>query len=288
MAYTHGVYIYERPTSVIAPITADSAVQFVVGTAPINLLEDPASAVNKPILINNFAEAVQKLGYSDSFDKYTLCQSMDASFRVYNVAPLVMVNVLDPTVHITTKVSESHDIEAGQILIEEEGILLDDTFVVEKVDDTTGTPFQKDLDYTVEFNTDGHVLLKVLEGGGMGSEASVEITYTQLDPSQVEATDIIGGYNKETGVYTGLELISQVYPRLAIIPGLILCPGWSHLPEVGVAMSAKCEAINGSFNCQAVKDVDTTPGTGAVEYTAVNTWKNNNSYTGKHDIVCWP
>lgn len=285
MAYTHGVYIYERPTSVIAPITADSAVQFVVGTAPINLLEDPASAVNKPILVNSFAEAVQKVGYSDNFDKFTLCQSIDASFRVYNVAPLVLVNVLDPKEHVTAVTAEEHNIVAGQIVIKEEGILLDDTFVVAKADET---PFEKDVDYTVEFNADGHVLLKVLEDGDMKDETSVKITYNQLDPLQVTPTDIIGGYDAETGVYTGLELISQVYPRLAIIPGLILCPGWSHLPEVGVAMSAKCEAINGSFNCQAVKDVDTTPGTGAVEYTAVNTWKNNNSYTGKRDIVCWP
>ena len=83
MPYTHGIYVQENPTSVIPPLTADSAVQFVVGTAPINLLADPTKAVNKPVLVYNFKEAQEKIGYSDDFEKFSLCQSIDASFRVF-------------------------------------------------------------------------------------------------------------------------------------------------------------------------------------------------------------
>lgn len=286
MPYTHGVYIYENPTSVIAPLTADSGVQFIVGTAPINLLPDPAAAVNVPILVNSFAEAVQKLGYSDDFEKFTACQSIDASFRVYNVAPLVVVNVLDPAKHKTEVLSETHPIADKQVIVEEEGILLEGLLVKDSAGTTT---YVEDQDYTLGFTTEGYLLVKIIEGGDIPAEATeLSISYTQLDPSMVTEEDIIGGYDVTTGKYTGLENIGQVYPRLGIVPGLIVCPGWSHKPAVGIAMSAKCEGINGSFNCQAVKDVDTTSETGANEYSKVNTWKNTNSYTGKHDIVCWP
>ena len=286
MTYTHGVYIYENPTSVIAPLTADSGVQFIVGTAPVNLLPDPVAAVNVPILVNSFAEAVQKVGYSDNFEKFTVCQSIDASFRVFNVAPLVIVNVLDPAKHTTEVLNEKHPIVNKQVIIEEEGILIQGL----QVKDSSGiTTYVLDQDYELSFNSSGHVVVKILEDGDIPDEATeLSISYTQLDPSQVTEEDIIGGYDAATGKYTGLENISQVFPRLGIVPGLIVCPGWSHKPAVGIAMSAKCELINGSFNCQAVKDIDTTAATGANEYSKVNTWKNNNSYTGKHDIVCWP
>jgi hypothetical protein len=287
MPYNHGVYVYENPTSVVTPLTADSAVQVIVGTAPVNLLADPAEAVNKPILVNSFAEAQEKVGYSDSFDKFTICQSVDASFRVFNVAPLILINVLDPTVHKMAVTSQVESVENNEVLIDEEGILLDDTFVVESADGVT--TYVKDTDYTVEFDKNGYVLVKIVSGGSIPADVTeLSFDFTKLDPSAVTESDIIGGYDSVTGKYTGLANIEQVYPRFGIVPGLIVIPGWSHKPAVGAAMTAKTEDINGTFKCQAVKDVDTTAATGATVYSDVPTWKNDNSYTNKHDIVCWP
>jgi len=286
MPYTHGVYMQENPTSVVAPITADSAVQVIVGTAPVNLLDDPASAINKPILVNTFAEAAAKIGYSDSFDKFTLCQSIDASFRVFNVAPLVLINVLDPDTHKEAVEASVKTISNGQVLIAEEGILKSG-FTVK--DETGTTTYDITDDYTLEFNDDGYMLLKVVTGGQIatGEETKLTINYDKLDPSLVDKDDIIGGYTAATGVYKGLECVSQVYPRLGLVPGLLLAPGWSHIPEVGIALTAKCEGINGVFKANCIKDVDCTA-TGVVEYSGVKAWKDTNSYTDKHDIVCWP
>jgi phage tail sheath protein FI len=283
--YEHGIKVLENPTSIIAPITADSAVQFVVGTAPVNLLANPAGAVNKPILVNSFVEAKLNIGYSNSFDKFTLCQSIDASFRVFNVAPLVLVNVLDPAEHFTPVLTELKAIVNGQITIDEEGILLDANFVVK--DSTGTTTYVKDRDYTVEFTDDGYVLLKVLKAPGTipANATQLSFSYHQLDPSMVTKTDIIGGYDTATGKYTGLENIGQVYPRLGIVPGLMLCPGWSQDPEVNAVMTAKVEGINGVFKCNFLTDIDSNT---VKVYTDCNTWKNNNSYTNRHNIVCWP
>ena len=97
--YKHGIYTSENPTSLVTPARVDSAVQVVVGTAPIWQLENPSAAVNEPIMALSFSEAVQSIGYSDDYEKYTICQSVDMSFRKYSVSPLIFINVLDPAKH---------------------------------------------------------------------------------------------------------------------------------------------------------------------------------------------
>ena len=46
MAYKHGVYTSEVATSLVAPIEGTAGLMVVVGTAPVNMLADPAGAVN--------------------------------------------------------------------------------------------------------------------------------------------------------------------------------------------------------------------------------------------------
>lgn len=96
MAYKHGVYVREQDTSLVTPIEATAGLQVIFGTAPINMSEAPYKMANRPVLCNTFAEAVTSVGYSDDYKKYTLCQSIDACFRVFNVAPIILINVLDP------------------------------------------------------------------------------------------------------------------------------------------------------------------------------------------------
>ena len=99
MAYKHGVYTSEVETSLIAPITGTAGLIVAVGTAPVNMLADPAAAVNKPLLVNNYKEAVEAVGYVGDFQKYTLCECISAAFSVVGVAPMVLINVLDPAKH---------------------------------------------------------------------------------------------------------------------------------------------------------------------------------------------
>lgn len=287
MSYTHGVYINENSTAVLAPITSDSGVQFIVGTAPINLLENPASAVNKPILVNSLAEAVTNLGYSNDLEKFSICQSVNASFNVYNVAPLVVVNVLDPEKHKATVTNQlySIDIKNGKITIAQEGILLKN-FVVKSEDGTLS--YTETIDYTLAFDENGYVVLTPVKDGSIPVDEELSLSYNWLDTSLVTKEDIIGSYDTVTGKYTGLQNIEQVYPKLGIVPGLIVIPGWSQVPAVGIAMMAKTEGINGCFKCMAVLDVDTASTTGAYSYQAVPEWKANNSYISENAIVCWP
>ena len=96
MAYKHGVYTTEQATSLVAPVVATAGLQVVIGTAPVNQASDPYHCTNVPMLANTLAGATAAVGYSDDYENYTLCQSMGASFKVVNVAPMVLINVLDP------------------------------------------------------------------------------------------------------------------------------------------------------------------------------------------------
>ena len=73
MAYKHGVYTSEVETSLVAPVNGTAGLIVAVGTAPVNMLANPAAAVNKPMLVNNYKEAVEAVGYVGDFEKYTLC-----------------------------------------------------------------------------------------------------------------------------------------------------------------------------------------------------------------------
>jgi len=288
LSYTHGVYIQENSTSVVAPVTTDSGVQFIVGTAPVNLLDDPSNAVNTPILVTSLAEAESYFGHSDSLDKFTICQSVNASFNVYNVSPLVIVNVLDPAKHVTPVTNELNTISGSAVTVSKEGILLDG-FTVKSAD--AATTYTQGKDYTLAFDDDGYVVVTIVKGGSISLSASANqlaLSYKQLDPSKVTQDDIIGSYDSATGKYTGLQNIEQVYPKLGVVPGMIVIPGWSQVPAVGIAMIAKTEDINGCFKCMAILDVDTSKGNGAYTYQDVLNWKNSNSYTSENSIVCWP
>ena len=98
-AYKHGVYVSEQETSLIAPVEGTAGLHVIFGTAPVNMLEKPAEAVNKPQLVYSYAEAVSAVGYVPDFAKYTLCESVSANFTVVNTSPLILVNVLDPAKH---------------------------------------------------------------------------------------------------------------------------------------------------------------------------------------------
>ncbi|WP_100406672.1 phage tail sheath family protein [Bacillus solitudinis] len=278
MAYEHGITILENPTSIQQPVEALSSIQVVFGTAPINLAEDMSLVVNEPILARTFDEAKRKLGYSDDWEKYTLCQSMDATFKQMKVSPIVFVNVLDPATHKEAVASLLIPVVNQESKIEQEGILLG-SLVVKSSDGLT--TYIKDTDYIANFNTKGHVIISVLSGGSI-SGTELQVDFDKLNPTAVTNADIIGGYDSATNTYTGVETVTLIYPKLNVVPTILLAPGFSHHSEVGAIIVAKSQKINGSFNASTVLDV-----TGVTKENAI-TNKETNLYDDKSSIICWP
>lgn len=273
--YNHGVIVQESATSVPVPKKNTACVVIAFGTAPVNLALDPTKATNKLFLCNSFKEAKDALGYSDDYEKYTLCQVMDAHFKVFGAAPVIFCNVLDPDTH-KTAYTESIAVVNGQAVSKTLGVITTDLVLK-----NGSTALVNGTDYTAEFNDAGYLVVTLITEG----VTTVSATGHKLDPAAVTTSDIIGSYNATTGEETGLELIRQVYPRFGTTAALIIAPGWSQNATVGVAMNGKCVDINGAFQAECVVDINTT---NARIYSDVSTEKKSAGFSGNHMICVWP
>lgn len=281
MPYLHGIRIQENPTSVPTPVANEAGVPVVFGTAPINLAADPANASNKLFLCHTYAEAVEALGYSEDYDSYTLCQAMDAFFKAFGVGPVVFCNVLDPTkaAHKEALTTTSLTVTNGQAKINEVGVIASSLVLK-----NGSTALVKDTDYTLEYDEEGKCLITVIASGV--TTITVD-SGDKLKPSGVTASDIVGAINSQTGAYTGIQLVDKVYPQFSLTPSLLLAPGWSQIPAVGLALAEKCDGISGLFKAECVVDIDCTA-SGATKYTDVAQKKLDSGFAQEHMICLWP
>lgn len=270
---SHGSNLKEQPTRMPQPVQTAGVTLVAFGTAPVNLVEDVKN-VNVPIVIKSFDEFEKTFGYSDDFEKYTLCEVADAAFNLFQVGPVVFVNMLDPNQHKTTIAPQALTIENNKATIEQQGIIASTLKLI--ADSTT---LVKGTDYLTTFDGNGYLSIVFLT-----AQTNVTAEYDIIDASKVTNADIIGGYDVND-MATGLELLNKVYARTKYIPGLVIVPKFSTEPAVAAVMRAKVQNINEYFKSFTLTDIDSSVVT---KYSDVANYKNENNYTGKFEAVCWP
>jgi len=266
---THGISTSKLMTSISTPIVAESGIIFAVGTSPV---QTAGGKINEVIMANNYKEAVEALGYSDNWEAYGLSEVIYTAFQLYQIAPIFLVNVLDPQKH-KKETSGEYDIVDNQVMLPLEAIA--DT--VKVTDKQVGTDFEV-------FYNDTNCVIEFLED----TKGTINVQFSEIDPTKITRADIIGGYHVATHKSTGLELIDSVFPKYRIVPDLILCPNWSQDSEVAAVMSAKGENINGLFLADAILDIDTSQEQGVTYYTEAPSWKQSNNYMKTNELVCFP
>lgn len=290
--YKHGVYIKETPTSLIPTVRVESAIPFVIGTAPVNQIAVKDRKVNKVVLINSYAEAVQNFGFepaqaSASGDKkfeHGLNEFMYANFNFYGIVPCIFVNVLDPAVHKTAVAAQVVTIEENTATLKVLGMLPESVVITNGQSGDDLVTYEAGTDYELAFDDSGYLVINWIS-----SELPADITVSgnKIDASLVTKANIIGGITVATGARKGLELINEVYPKLRLVPTLIVAPGFSSDPEVAAIMAAKAVNINGNFKAMALCDAPATSETCPV-YSSVPEWKNQNNLVLTQQILCWP
>ena len=287
MAYKHGVYIREVPTSILPPVRTASAIPLFVGTAPLHLsktgLQDLSEKVHYPVLAYTYQEAVEAMGFSDDWDDYTLSECIYSHFALYAMAPVLMVNVLDPAVHKTAVAAKAFAVENKQAVLGK-GVILDSVTV--KASEEATEPAVAGVDYSLGWRSDESAVLNVLADGALAAASSVWAGFDIVDPSKVTSDDIIGGYSVLEDRYEGLELINQIFPKYRLIPGTFVVPKWSEDPEVAAIMYAKADNICGCFRCIALVDIPTGED-GADKYSEAPEWKNLNNYVYNQQVASW-
>lgn len=274
----HGISVSEQATSVKSMIAGDSALPVIFGTAPVNMLENPT--LNEPVLCLSYSEAVKAFGSIKDNNDYTLLQAIEILYSLYGISKAVFVNVLDKAKHKKTQSEQTYSFVKDKVELPHIGILKET--VVVKAD---AEPATVDVDYTLAFNEYGKLIITRVAEGSLLADDELTIQYDYIDVSMVTADDIIGGIDAETGKKKGLEVIADIFPAYAVIPTLILAPGFSHLPGVTQIMATKCKNINGVFHAVAIADIQDST---LKVYNKVPEYKNNNSIIDANLIVCFP
>lgn len=278
--YLHGAYGQIQAVGTKVAQKSLNAIVYV-GTAPVQTVAGGKDNVNKPILVNNIAEARKYFGYSEDWASYTLCEAMHAHLENNAVGPLVLINVLDPEKHKTAeKTSVSQKPENGRVVIANaENAVLDSVTVTGK---TLGT------DYTIAYDWKKKTLtIAEVVKGGLGT-AALTITYDTVDATSVTETDVIGA-SDDAGTNTGLYAVKNVYQLTETIPSFLLAPGFSSNPKVHAAMLENSQKVNGHWDVYLLVDLPITGSDGkAVTLATAATWKKENGYTEANETVYFP
>ena len=144
---------------------------------------------------------------------------MDASFRVFSVAPVILVNVLDPgkESHTTANEEADYPVAEGVVRYDKPFVLLN-TLTVKNGD----APLTEGEDYLAQHAEDGSVTITLLDEAAEAE--TVKIASTSLNPAGVTNADIVGGVDAETGAETGIEMVRRIYPKFGMTAGILLAP----------------------------------------------------------------
>lgn len=288
MAVEYGVGTNQMPTSLVPPVNVDGSLPMAFGCAPIHRLgaADRANAMpGKIVLCYSDAEAGEKLGIQaarDDFRKWGLSEMAFSSFTLYGKAPVIFANVFDPAKHFLTNTDEAVAFLSGAATLSTGDVL--DAVTLK---DAENNVYVEGTDYTINRITavitvedDSNLAAAIIAG------KTFTATYKYAAPELVTSDDVIGGYDVNTGITSGLELVEQAFPRFRMVPGILLAPNFSQDATVAMVMAAKVSGINAVFNAVAYADLpaDNT----LSKYTDVSAYKADNGLTSENLYLCWP
>lgn len=270
----HGVNASEQATSVSTPVVAESGIPFVVGTAPVQTADNPAGA-GIPVLCTGWDEAVKALGYSDDWEKYTLCEVMYSHFKLFGCQPVIFCNVLD-----ITKSGNKESVAAADIAITAHKIKLPaeaiaGTLVI-KAAGGQGNAYVIDTDYSTYYDGE-NLIIEFLADGDAYEATNANVAYTKVKTTAVTTTEIAAG----------LESIELCLTKVGVTPDIILAPGFSEKSDIAAVMATKAANINGILKAKALCDIDSSSG-GATMYSKVLEVKNSRNIVDSEQIACWP
>lgn len=260
-----------------------------VGTAPVNLIRGykERGIINMPVKLSNLPNAQQTVGYSEMWDKFSLCEAIAAHFdnTQGNIGPVYVINVLDPDINRKTQENAENItlvFSNGQATIKSSTIILD-TLALEGL--------AEGKDYAIDYNfTNGTVIIKSI--GTEKISGTVAASYLEVDFDGIGADMIIGGVTAN-GEYAGLGALQLLYQEQYQVCNLLMAPGWSHIPEVYNAMLTAAEQINGHWDAFVLADIplETNEDGKTVHIQTISgakEWKKQHGYTSERSKVFWP
>ena len=235
MAYKHGTYQSETTSDINLPVVLDYG-YFIVGTAPIHKVKKENRKVNEVVRLGTLKEAVYYFG--DTYDQdFSISQAVKTFFELYGVAPLYVVNILNPEKHKKTGTTLTGlSVATGSTIIPNHKIIPESVVVKNNIDS------QPIVDATLMWTEKG---LEIFAKPSNGNKIDVE--FEEVDLSSVTKSQAIGGYEINTMKRTGLELLDEVFLKFSELPAFVDVPDFSHESDVAAVMATKVKNINGKM-----------------------------------------
>lgn len=273
MAFFHGVKTSEVPTSLVVPREISASIPVFIGCAPIHRVSTDVKSV---VLCFTYGEAVQQLGVTenDDFEKWGLSEAAYSQFILYAVKPALFINIFDPTKHIKAVLDESQTVSDNKVKLSNQDVMNVTAIKLNGFELT-------ESDYSLNVIT-GELLIS--RDSTVQNGDTLLISYTCADPTQVTASECIGGYDAVTGKSTGIQLVDYIYSMYQLVPGLLLAPGFSDNPSVASILATKASSITGVFKAIAVADLPETINL----YTEAPEFKVKNNLVQRDLYLCWP
>ena len=227
--YQHGAYAQQEDSPDYTSPAGVGTIPVYIGRAPVHQLADYAGKTNVPILISGWLDALTKIGYSDDWKDYDLCEAVYAHFRnvIHSVGPIIVINALNPgDKKDETQKTASVSFVKKTATIENPRVILKTVAIADKV---LGT------DFSAAYSADGQSVVITDLTGAM---TAADVTFYEVDPDGVTSTDIIAAIN------TGVPL---VYSMISEVPTLLAAPGWSDKNDVFAALVTILDKINGHW-----------------------------------------
>lgn len=233
--FHHGTETETIQNGLVTIASIDSAIAGIVGTAPIG-------AVNELILCKSdkdFAQFGNLKGYG-----YTLPDAFEI-LKLYGSGTFYIINVLDPTVHVTQITAEVLAVNEVTLRTKTTKIGLQNLTLKDGA--TTLAP---DTDYTVNLAT-GDIILNALPTGVLTAD------YKYADPEKVTEDDIKGGYNTTTNRRTGWELMRDGFQMFGNDAKILHCPKYGKTASMSRYLESLAEKLGAIPYIQAPRG--TTP-----------------------------
>lgn len=278
MSVQHGISTTILPTPTLAMRQVQAGLTVCIGAVPAWQIDGSgASAVGVLGPFYTLAEFKAACGWSTNFALYPGCEAADVFFNLYNVAPLVIINPLDPVAKGTAASGDqiaAVALVAGVHTITTPGALLS-TLTVKSADGNT--TYTLGSDYTAVYDDDYHIVITRIANG------LISTATTQIKPGY----KISAGNNDlaAADIVAAVPYVDAVFPTTRMLPGQLIAPGWSLGATVAAAMVAKMANYNALFGGIALTDISTAL---CDAYSEVAAWISTNSYTSDVQVNCWP
>lgn len=136
----------------------------------------------------------------------------------------------------------------------------------------------------VDYELDDFGNVKVLKPSVMAEDSKVLTTYKKLNSAAVTASVIVGEFDDDTNLRTGLKCLDLLLPLYGVTPKIIHCPGFNTLATVKAEMASK------AAYWRAIYLLDAPTGTlpGAVYNARGPAGTIAISTTDKRAYICYP